>query len=74
MKTQYRQTQKGWYTMTRTQLARLVELAFDSTAMEDAFVEAIQELIDYDKIAADLLDRHEDIIEDILEDLAEEAI
>lgn len=60
--------------MTRTQLARLVELAFDSTAMEDAFVEAIQDLIDYDKIAADLLDRHEDVIEDILEDLAEEAI
>ncbi|MBE6950775.1 MAG: hypothetical protein E7451_05495 [Ruminococcaceae bacterium] len=60
--------------MTRTQLARLIELAFDSTAMEDAFVEAIQDYIDYDEIARNLLDQHSDAIDEIVEELAEEAI
>ena len=59
--------------LTRKQLSRLVELAFDSTAMEDAFVEAIQGYIDYDEIARNLLDQHPADIEEILAELAAEA-
>lgn len=59
--------------LTRKQLSRLIELAFDSTAMEDAFIEAIQGYIDYDEIARNLLDQHPADIEDIIQELAEEA-
>lgn len=60
--------------MTKTQIARLVELAFNSTAMEDAFVEAIQDYIDYNEIAQNLLSNHSNAIEEILVELAEEAM
>lgn len=59
--------------MTRNQLSRLIELAFDSTAVEDAFVEAIQGYIDYDEIARNLLDQHQDDIDEILQELAEQS-
>lgn len=59
--------------LTRKQLSRLIELAFDSTAMEDAFVEAIQDYIDYDAIAKNLLDQHPADIEDIVQELAEQS-
>ena len=60
--------------MNRTSLRNYIERAFDYSALEDAFLEAISGLIDYEEIARDLLDNHAAEIAEIIADLADEAL
>lgn len=60
--------------MTKTALRRYIERVFDYSSLEDAFLEAISGLIDYEQIASDLLDNHASEINQIIDELIEEAI
>ena len=58
--------------MTRNFLTNLLESAFDYAAMEDALVEVIADLIDYENLAEQLIERHSEDINERLLELAEE--
>lgn len=58
--------------MNRNSLRNYLESAFDYTAMEDALLSAISDLIDYDQIADNLLAGHADELNEILMELAED--
>ena len=58
--------------MKRSALRNYLESAFDYSAMEDALLEAITDLIDYDQIAADILENHAEDLQEILYELAED--
>ena len=72
LENQIPQTQKGKIAMNRNSLRNYLESAFDYTAMEDALLSAISDLIDYDQIADNLLAEHADELNEILMELAED--
>lgn len=58
--------------MNRKSLRNYLEAAFDISALEDALMSALAELIDYDQIADNIIDGHAEELNEILLELAED--
>lgn len=55
-------------------LRNAIENRFDTSSLQEALEEAIEDLIDYDEIASTILHRYEDEIDDMIADVAESLL
>ena len=60
--------------MKHSELYQLVEMAFSSSALDEAIVEALEDMIDYEGIAAEIICTLEDRIQDVALAVARERL
>lgn len=60
--------------LSRLDIVNLVEEAFSSSSMREAFVEKISEAIDYESLADDFFSTFQEEIESAICEAAEEAL
>lgn len=60
--------------MKHSELYQLVEMAFSSSALDEAIVEALEDMIDYEGIAAELVCDLEGRIQDVALAVARERL
>lgn len=60
--------------MKHSEMYQLVEMAFSSSALDEAIVNALMDLIDYDGIAAEIVCELEDQIQDLALMVAREKL
>ena len=57
--------------MNRNEVAELVAEAFNTDALKQAVLERIEDMIDYDELAGNIVDEHEDTINELILEFAE---